>query len=246
MPLTGFAEDAAIARLFAEQGIDGSMVIASLTNGQAFTHNDTRARQRFPTASTFKIFNTLIALEEHAISGPTEVLSWDGQVHDFPDWNHDQTLESAFKASCVWCYQELARRIGADNYRRYLQQAGYGEWHEPFETTTFWLDGSLTISAWEQVDFLRKIYRRTLGFRPEVYDTLQQIMLVEQTPRYTLRAKTGWATRSTPQTGWYVGYVETRDDVWFFALNMTLRDAKDLPLRQQLSRAALQNKGIMD
>ncbi|WP_200389711.1 hypothetical protein [Thiocapsa imhoffii] len=44
-----------------------------------------------------------------------------------------------------------------------------------------------------------------------------------------LFAKTGWAARATPQIGWSVGYVETPEDTWIFALNMDTRSAADLP-----------------
>ncbi|MDD1606460.1 MAG: class D beta-lactamase, partial [Methylococcaceae bacterium] len=152
-----FAEDQAIAKLFAQNHIDGTMVISSLHSGQTFIYNESRANYKFSTASTFKILNTLIALEEKAISGKDDVLKWDGHVYDLPDWNRDQTLESAFKVSCVWCYQQLARQVGAEKYRNYLHQVAYGEFHEPFEETTFWLDGSLVIGAIEQVEFLKKV-----------------------------------------------------------------------------------------
>ncbi len=240
------AEDQAIAKLFAQRGIDGTIVISSLHSGQTFIHNDPRANHRFTPASTFKILNTLISLEERAISGKDEVLKWDGRTHDFPDWNRDQTLESAFKVSCVWCFQELARRVGAEKYRNYLRESAYGELRESFEEATFWLDGSLEISAIEQVDFLKKVYQRSLPFSPSSYETLRQIMLVEQTPAFTMRAKTGWAARVKPQVGWYVGYVETSKDVWFFATNLGVRDERDLPLRQKLTREALQTKGVIE
>lgn len=71
-------------------------------------------------------------------------------------------------------------------------------------------------------------------------------MLVEETPAFKMWAKTGWATRATPQVGWYVGYVETPKDVWFFATNIETRDKNDLPLRQKLTREALQVKGVID
>ncbi len=189
--------------------------------------------------------NTLIALEEKAVYGKDEVLKWDGQIYDLPDWNHDQTLEGAFKVSCVWCFQELASRVGAEKYRSYLHKTTYGELREPFDETTFWLDGSLQISAIEQIDFLKKVYLRTLPFGAHSYETLQQVMLVEKTPSYTMWAKTGWATRVKPQVGWYVGYIETPTDVWFFATNIEVRDQQDLPLRQQLTRDALQAKGVI-
>jgi len=243
--LSAAAEDQVLAGLFSQQGLDGTIVISSLHSGKTFIHNELRANQKFPIASTFKIMNTLIAVEEKAISGKDEVLKWDGHIYDFPDWNHDQTLESAFKVSCVWCFQTLARRVGAEQYRSYLRKAAYGELREPFDETTFWLDGSLQISAIEQINFLKKVYLRTLPFSTYAYNTLRQIMLVEQTPSYKMWAKTGWATRVKPQAGWYVGYVETPQDVWFFATNIEVRDNQDLLLRQQLTCDALKAKGVI-
>lgn len=243
--LSAAAEDQVLAGLFSQQRLDGTIVISSLHNGNNFIHNDLRANRRFPIASTFKIMNTLIAVEENTISGKDEVLKWNGNIYDFPDWNHDQTLESAFKVSCVWCFQEFARRVGAEKYRGYLRKTAYGELREPFDETTFWLDGSLQISAIEQINFLKKVYLRTLPFSAHSYETLRQVMLVEQTPSYTMWAKTGWATRVKPQVGWYVGYIETPQDVWFFATNIEVRDKQDLPLRQQLTRDALKAKGVI-
>lgn len=243
--LPAAAEDQALAGLFSQQGITGTIVLSSLHSGKKFIHNDSRAIERFTTASTFKIFNTLISLEEKAVSGKDDVLEWNGNVYDYPDWNHNQTLESAFKVSCVWCFQDLARLVGAENYRKYLRKAAYGELREPFEVTSFWLDGSLQISAGEQVTFLKKVYLRALPFSASSYETLRQIMLVEKTPAYTMWAKTGWAASIKPQVGWYVGYIETPRDVWFFAMNMEVRSEKDLPLRQELTREALQKKGII-
>jgi beta-lactamase class D len=239
--LQAVAEDKAIAKFFTQHGVNGTMVIASLQSGKQYIHNNIRAKQRFSPASTFKIFNTLIALEKKAIEKET-VLKWDGHIYDIPDWNHDQTLASAFKVSCVWCFQKLARQVGAEKYRDYLHKANYGTLREPFETTTFWLDGSLEVSAIEQINFLKKVYQRTLPFSSLSYDTLKQIMLVEQTPSFTIRAKTGWAG----QIAWYVGYVETSTDVWFFATNLDIRNKNDLPLRQRLTQVVLQAKGIVN
>jgi beta-lactamase class D len=101
-----------------------------LRDGRTFIHDDTRAAQRFACASTFKVFNTLIALQEKAITADS-VLKWDGRQHDIPDWNRDQTLASAFRVSCVWCYQQMAARVGGDAYRRYIREAGYGSSPSP-------------------------------------------------------------------------------------------------------------------
>jgi len=244
--LPAFAEDQALAKLFAEQGVEGTIVISSLNTGKTFVHNDSRANQRYSTASTFKILNTLIALEEKIISGKDDVFEWDGQIYSIPNWNRDQTLESAFKVSCVWCYQVLARRVGPLKYISYIKNSHYGELTKPFEETTFWLDGSLQISAVEQVTFLKKVYQRSLPFNSASYETLRQIMLSEKTSAYSLWSKSGWATKVKPQVGWYVGYIETPRDVWFFALNIETKNIKDLPLRQKLSYEALKAKGIIE
>ncbi len=150
------------------------------------------------------------------------------------------------EVSCVWCFQRLAREIGTDKYRNHLRKSAYGVLREPFDETNFWLDGSLEISAAEQVDFLKKVYRRALPLNQSSYETLRQIMMVEEKPAFKMFAKTGWGTKVKPQVGWHVGYIETSDDVWFFALNLETRDERDLPLRQKLTMEALQIMGIIE
>jgi beta-lactamase class D len=244
VPAAALAEDAGLADLFSRAGITGTIVIAPL-QGVGYVHDDERSNRRFPVASTFKVLNTLIALQEGALSDGDE-FKWDGVSREVADWNHDQTIESAFKTSCVWCFQSLARKVGAAKYERYLADLAYGEVKKPFDETTFWLDGALKASAIEQVELLKKMYRRSLPFRSSSYEVLRRIMLVEQSPQYSLRAKTGWATSTSPQVGWYVGYVESPKGAWFFALNIDVNSQSQLQLRQQIARDALRSKGIIE
>ena len=239
------AEDAQIARLLADQQVSGTLVISALRSGQTYIHDDARAAQRFAAASTFKIPNSLIALQLGVVDGPNAPFKWDGTRYSIANWNQDQTLTSAFQRSCVWCYQQLARQIGKTAYRDWLSRIGYGALHEPFALTTFWLDGSLAISALEQVAFLKQVYRRQLPFSAASYDTLREIMRSEQSADFTLYAKTGLAGDSQPKIGWYVGYVETADDVWFFFFYLNITADPQLPLRLQLTREALRAKGIV-
>lgn len=245
VPFQAWAEDVEFAKLFSNMGVTGTIVISPINEGKTFVHGDLRASRRFSAASTFKILNTLVSLEENVIS-VNDTLKWDGISREIPEWNRDQSLESAFRSSCVWCFQELARRVGAAKYKHHLAASAYGGLHEPFNETTFWLDGSLKISAVEQVEFLKKVYRRSLPFKDSSYNSLRQFMLVEQNSEYALRAKTGWATKANPPIGWYVGYVETRKGTWFFAMNMDTPDQSDLPLRQKITREALRAKGIIE
>ena len=122
--LPAHAEDTAIAALFAKAGVAGTLVIESTADDRRFVHDDARAQKPFTPASTFKILNTLIAVEHGAITAEATI-PWDGVEREMADWNRDQTLASAFRVSCVWCYQWLARRVGADAYPARLREAGY-------------------------------------------------------------------------------------------------------------------------
>ena len=239
-----WAEDKQLAEIFQELKVNGTIVISSLDGTRTYIHNDARARERLRPASTFKIANTLIALEEGAVADGREILKWNGKKWPVSAWNKDQSIEIAFPVSCVWFYQELAKRVGLERYRSYLQKMNYGNAQADPDVTTFWLDGNLAISALEQVDFLRDLYKRRFPFRASSYDLLRQIMLFKKTPDYAIRAKTGWTT-APPPVGWLVGYVESGDHVWLFATNIDMSRAENAPLRKRITLDALAVKGII-
>ncbi|KJR97541.1 MAG: beta-lactamase [Desulfobulbaceae bacterium BRH_c16a] len=239
------AEDLELAKLFKERNLSGTMVISSLDGETTYIHNDKRARTRFVPASTFKIPNTLIALEEAAVSDEKEIVIWDGKDKGLPEWNKDQTLQTAFSSSCVWFYQEMAKRVGKDKYASYLGKMKYGNEKIGPQTASFWLEGDLMISAMGQVAFLKNIFTRAYPFKSSSYDLLRKHMLVEQTPAYTIRAKTGWAQRVIPQVGWFVGYVESGGKVWFYATNIEIVKPDDSRFRQEVTMEALKMKGII-
>jgi beta-lactamase class D len=143
-----------VAQVFARHRARGTLVISPLAGGGDWVHDAARARKRFSPASTFKVPNSLIALHPGVVD-EKQVLRWDGKDRGRAEWSRDHTLESALRVSCVWCYQVLARRIGAARYRELLTRIGYGNARVGREVTTFWLDGSLQISALEQIAFLR-------------------------------------------------------------------------------------------
>jgi beta-lactamase class D len=238
------ADDPALASLLQKRGLTGTVCIASLSGDTTFVHNRTRAETRYSPASTFKIPNTLIALEERAVRDEHDTIRWDGVERAVPAWNRDHCLESAFPASCVWFYQEIARRVGMDKYRSYLKLMSYGNEKSGNDVTLFWLDGSLQISAVEQVTFLRNVYRRSYPFKQTSYDKLERIMVAEKGPSYVVRAKTG-RTGGDTDLGWYVGYATTPQTVWFFAMNIDIRSNGDVPLRREIAFEALRLKGII-
>lgn len=241
-----YAEDASIAKLFDDETIVGTMLIESLDGTERYVYNNVRAMTPLLPASTFKIPNTLIALQEGVVSADSNI-SWDGVERTVRAWNQDQNLKSAFKSSCVWCYQLFARNIGIEKYNEYLKKLHYGNEKTGHNVERFWLDGELRISAYEQIAFLKKLYKNELPFLQEHIDLLKSIMIDEQGKDYTIRAKTGWAVpKDAEHHGWYVGYVESSKGVYFFATNLIIESADELPLRKLMTVQALKNKGIVE
>ena len=244
--LLGAKDDVIMAKLFENEAIKGTMIIESLDGTERYVYNDERAHIPLLPASTFKIPNTLIALEEGVVRLDSLIV-WDKVERSVRAWNQDQDLRSAFKSSCVWCYQFFARHIGLEKYNAYLQKLHYGNEKTGMDVERFWLDGELRISAYEQIAFLKKLYKNDLPFRQEHIDILKAIMVDEQGKNFTIRAKTGWAVPNGGEHhGWYVGYAESSKGVYFFATNLIIDSSDELPLRKLLSVEALKTKGILE
>jgi len=86
VPFQVWADDADLAKRLSSAGIAGAIVVSSINEGETFVHEELRANQRIPAASTFKTLNTLISLEENVIS-MDDTLKWDGISRPVPEWN---------------------------------------------------------------------------------------------------------------------------------------------------------------
>ena len=236
-----FAWDKEVEEVFKKYKVEGTIVIESLNKKKIHIYNDKRASELFSPASTFKIPHSLIALNEGIVKKDS-VIVWDKKIREYESWNKDQILLTAFKSSCVWCYQEFASKIGVEKYKKYLKELNYGNKKIGDDVTRFWLDESLEITTFEQIKFLKRFYTNNLPFKIEDINLLKEIMIDEKNENYTIRSKTGWEGRY----GWYVGYVETKDDVWFFAMNIDTKSKDDLPKRKTITLETLRLKGIIN
>ena len=235
-----YAEDKDLKNIFDKSKINGTLVISSLNSEKNYIYNNSRALTRFIPASTFKIPNTLISLEEGVIKDENEIIKWDGKIRSYDIWNKDQTLQSAIAFSCVWCYQKFAKEIGNDKYLDYLKKIHYGNEKTGLDISTFWLEGDIKISAFEQIDFLKRLYKNDLPFNQKNIDITKKILTVENANNYIMKAKSGWSGK----IGWYIGYVETKNDIWFFALNGDI-SKEELKYRKQIVVESLKIKNII-
>lgn len=234
------ANDIELKKIFQKYEVDGTIVIESLNEKKVYIFNENRAKRFFSPASTFKIPNSLIALNERVVD-KNSVIVWDKKVREYESWNTNQTLKSAFKNSCVWCYKEFALKIGFEKYKKYLEILDYGDKNIGADISDFWLDESLKINAFGEVEFLKKLYKNELPFKKEDIEVLKDIMLDEIGFEYKIFAKTGWEGKY----GWYVGYVETKNNVWFFATNIDTKTKDDLAKRKAITLEALKVKDIL-
>lgn len=198
-----------------------------MKNDSYIKYNPARCDSEFIPASTFKIFNSLAALESGAIKDEYEIIQWDSVKRFYDMWNQDLNLSQAIKYSAVWFYQELARRIGEEKMKEYITLNHYGNEDITGGIDLFWLEGGLRISPDEQIEFLKTVYSYKTAFSRRSVDILKKIMIYDQTDDYTLSAKTGWGIRFEQQVGWFVGYVEKGDDVYFFVTNVETKEPEE-------------------
>ncbi|GAP43087.1 beta-lactamase class D [Lentimicrobium saccharophilum] len=230
--------------IFSKHQVNGTFVLYSAARDKYYTWNKKRADTRYLPASTFKIPNTLIGFQTGAIRSADEVFEWNGTDYGYDAWNRDLSIREAFRLSAVWVYQEVARRVGREAMDSLLQICRYGNMKTGPFIDSFWLDGDVAISANEQIGFLNKLWSRQLPFDKNYQQLVTGIMLAETSGNRRLYAKTGWAARIQKQVGWYVGVVETPEEIWIFALNIDIRQTADLDARVTISRTILDKEGI--
>jgi beta-lactamase class D len=206
-----------LKKYYDQYHVVGSFVLYDLINNHYIFCNPGQYHTQFIPASTFKICNSLIGLETGVIKDENFVIKWDSIIRPIPSWNKDQNLKSAFKNSCVWYYQELARRVGGKQMKYWLDKTEYGNKDTSGGIDKFWLEGGLRISPAQQISFLRKLYANELPFSQRSMDIVKKIMITKDTNGCIIRAKTGWGNQDNIDIGWYVGYIETKNNIYFFA-----------------------------
>jgi len=216
-------------------------------NGEYTRWNEKQCQRRLSPCSTFKIFNSMAALDAGAIKDENDTIRWDGEKKYFPDWERDHNLRSAIKFSVVWFYQELAKRIGEEKMAAFLKAAAYGNQDMSGGLTKFWLVSSLAVNAEEQVEFLRKMYAYDLPFTRRAVDITKGIMIQEKTPEYTFRGKTGSGSyEDGKHQGWFVGWVERDHNVYVFAVNILDKKNADGQRAKECARKILKAHGLID
>ncbi|MEQ8336186.1 MAG: penicillin-binding transpeptidase domain-containing protein [Cyclobacteriaceae bacterium] len=244
-----------LVKPFEECGINGSITIYDYNAKKWISSNIKDSHYATLPASTFKIINTLIALDAGIITDENEIIKWPGVTDTVkygyrPDIYHDMSIKAAFRLSAGWVYVELAKKIGKETYRQYLTDCQYGNVDLSVDDDDFWNFGHFTISPANQIEILKGVYEETLPFSKEHFNILKKMMLNEQTDTYNVYAKTGWTRYQEKDTGWWVGYIERSDNVYFFATRLIQNRKTKNPnfgeCRKEITRAVLKQMNIIE
>ncbi|MFK8057654.1 MAG: penicillin-binding transpeptidase domain-containing protein [Saprospiraceae bacterium] len=210
-------------------GLNGSILIFNPKKRTYYSNDFQWAKTGQLPASTFKIPNSIIALETGVITNKDVIIPWDGTTRGVANWNQDLPFSDAFAYSCVPCYQSIARQVGNDRMLHYIDRLGYpGISFEADEIDMFWLTGKSRINQFEQIEFIERLFNKELPIAAKTSQTVRDIMQLETSADYTLRGKTGWSTSAEKDNGWFVGVVQkpstnktsSENHVLYFATNI--------------------------
>jgi beta-lactamase class D len=238
-----------LARAFEEEHVRGGIALFDSASGELSASDPALAKRPFSPASTFKIAHTAIALELGVLDNPDSPMPWDGDYSSNPEWNRDHTLRTAMQVSCVPCYQRVARSIGPMRMQEWLERIDYGNHDASGKIDQFWLDGTLRITAVEQLDFLRRLDTKKLPFSERTLDNLRDVIALDVGETHVLYAKTGLS--GTPEgndlTGWFVGFVALEKRTVYFATLITGRapGVDILPARRRVTERTLRSLGLL-
>jgi beta-lactamase class D len=231
--------------------LQGAILLYNFKKDTYYSNDFEWAKKGQLPASTYKIPNSIIALETKVVDDQHTVFKWNGEKRMFKSWEEDLTLRQAFLRSCVPCYQEVARKIGVERMNQHIQKFKYGT--ITVDTTnldSFWLQGKARITAFQQIDFLVRFQQQKLPISERTHNIVTKIMILKETDNYILRGKTGWSIEGDHHNGWFVGYVENDETVLFFATNVSpiskdFNQKKFQENRKVITYKALQEIGIL-
>ena len=231
-----------LAKRFFDLGTVGTFVAYKVDDYLIIASDKVRSGEGKLPASTFKIPNSIIALETGVVEDPDkDVFKWDGVTRSIEPWNNDHTLRSAIAVSAVPVYQEIARRIGVERMQKYVDLFDYGNRDIGGGIDQFWLTGNLRIDPVQQIDFVDRLRRGVLPVSKRSQELTRDILTVTKVGDATIRAKSGLlgAEQGKPSLGWMVGWVEKGNQQTVFAMNMDCKEQSHIAARMTVVQQCL-------
>lgn len=199
---------------------EGCFVIYDSTKDRYTVYNKSMAEKRVSPDSTYKIALALNGLEEGIITPENSDIEWDGKANPFDEWNRNHNLNSAMKNSVNWYFQSIDDKLDKSEIRDYIEKISYGNM-AVYSKKDYWLENSLKISAFEQVEFLRKLCSNKFGFDDDNVNAVLNAMEISD----NFYGKTGTGmVNGKIINGWFVGIIDQYDNTYIFAARISADD----------------------
>ena len=230
--------------------VKGSILIYDLKDDKYYSNNFNWAKKGNLPASTYKITNSIIALETGVVQSDSTIFKWNGEERRLKIWEQDLIFKDAFHYSCVPCYQEVARKIGVNRMNKYLDKFDYGKMKvDSTNIDLFWLEGESQINQYQQIEFLKRFYNSELPISQRTETIMKRMIVIEEDETYKLSGKTGWSIRDGNNNGWFVWFVEIKENTYFFATNIEPNQRFNMDMfpmiRKELTFKALKQLNII-
>jgi beta-lactamase class D len=135
----------------------------------------------------------------------------------------NQDVKTWVSPESVTYYQGLIEKIGRTDLLKMIDSIHYGKGIVSKDLKNFWRDGSLRITADEQLGLIKKLYFNQLPFQKRSQDVYKKMILKEDNANYKLSYISGGDANAF-NSNWILGYVEENKHPYFFVLYVNNQD----------------------
>jgi beta-lactamase class D len=197
--------DPNIVKILDSAKVNGTFALMENGSGQFTITNLTLYKDTsFAPLNTFFAIPTLIALDKGYIK------------HDTNSW---VSLDS------VNYYNAMIEKIGRPAILKTIDSLHYGKGIVSNDLNSFWKNGSLRITADEQLGFIKRLYFGQLSFQKRSQDIFKKMILKEDNASYQLSYILG-SDKTTEPSFWMVGYVEENKHPYFFVMHLETKNTQ--------------------
>lgn len=196
-------------------------------------------RQQMVACSSFKVPLAVIAFDSGFLKDENQVLKWDGVKRDRDVLNQDHNAKTWMSDSVVWFSQRVTKKLGQKKMQKYLNDFNYGNKNIKAGLTDGWLISpadpkpALQISAYEQVDFMKKLWADQLPVSKNAMKRTREITYVETSEKgFKLSGKTGsnfYDKSQKTHFGWFISHIQKGDQEYIAVTNFSDLAPSDEP-----------------
>jgi beta-lactamase class D len=229
------------------------------TNSLEKVIGENNCKVQYPACSSFKVPLAVMALDAHILNDENQVLKWNGIKDEREESNRDHNAKTWMSQSIVWFSQRITQQMGPKKFQKYLDAFEYGNKDIKGGLNQAWLvspassDPALKISAYEQMEFMKKLWRDQLPASERAMKITRDLTYLETSPKgFKLHGKTGsnfYDKDRKVRLGWFVSHLQNETKEYVVITNF--RDLEPFEGKgygglaaRELTKNILSNEGL--